>query len=127
MKWLHWIIFSIAIWFILSPIIGDDILSFFLHGETLTQQQYINLTRWDDLLLGLSVVVLALLVVTKEQAHPKTPGLQAMHYLQVGLGLFVAISPFVFPVEYASYVWAHMVGGVMIAIFALLQIQLEND
>ncbi len=125
MKFLHWIIFTIAVWLILSPIVGDDILNLFVQGKDLGREAFLNLVRWDDFFLGLTVMVLALVVVTAEAASHKTPGLKAMHWLQVLLGLFVAVAPFIFAADYTSYLWTHYTAGAYIAVFALLQIYYE--
>ena len=125
MKFLHWVIFILAFWLILSPIVGDDILNLLIAGDDLSKADFLNLVRWDDFFLGLAVMIIALIVVTAESATHKTPGLKAMHWLQVLLGAFVAIAPFIFAADYTSYLWTHYVAGAYIAVFALLQIYFE--
>lgn len=127
MKFLHWLIFSIAFWLVLSPIVGDDILALIVPGETLSTDQFLSLVRWDDFFLGLTIMVLALVVITIESASHKTPGLKAMHWLQVLLAAFIAVSPFIFPLDFEAYIWTHAFSGTFIAIFALLQIYLEKN
>ncbi len=125
MKFLHWLIFSIAFWLVLSPLVGDDIIALFLPGQSISPDQFLQFVRWDDFFLGLTVMILALVVITLESASHKTPGLKAMHWLQVLLAAFVALAPFIFALDYNSYVWSHLMSGGFIAIFALLQIYLE--
>jgi len=134
MKSLHWIIFAIAFWILLAPFILDDLFILFLNSTgpdgmlvgTLGDQDLVTLTRWDDLLLGLAIVILALIVVTLEQANHKTPGLKAMHWMQVFLGVWVAAAPFALSFDYQAFTWSHVVTGGFIALFALLQIFYEH-
>ena len=125
MKFLHWVIFILAFWLLISPLIGDELLNVFITGTDITQAEFLRLVRWDDFFLGLAVMVIALIILTAESASHSTPGLKAMHWLQVLLGAFVAIAPFIFAADYLSYQWAHYVTGSFIALFALLQIYLE--
>lgn len=125
MKLLHWIILAIAGWVLLVPFIGDDIINLILNRD-LTETELINLIRWDDLFLGLAITIIALFVITLEQASHRTPGLKAMHWLQMVLGLWIAIAPFALQFNYEAFTWSHFVAGGFVAVFALLQITFEN-
>lgn len=126
MKFLHWIIFSVASWLVFAPFVGDDILALFLGSEDISTEQFLLLIRWDDFFLGLTIMVLALIVINGEQASHKQPGLRAMHWMQVLLGAFLAMAPFIFPFDIVSFKWSHVVFGGFVAIFALLQIRYES-
>ena len=125
MKILHWIIFSIGVSLLFLPTVGDDLVALFVPHLELTREAYLHLIRWDDFFLGLTVLVLALVVLTAEAGSHKTPGLKAMHWLQVLLGAFVAFAPFVFTGDSTSVLWTHYTAGMYIAVFALLQIYYE--
>lgn len=125
MQAIHWIIFALAFWIILAPFVGDDIMQVILN-ETMNESQLIALLRWDDFFIGLGIVVLALVVVSLEQASQKTAGLRAMHWLQVGLGTWIAAAPFALAFTYEEFTWSHFVTGFFVAIFALMQINLEH-
>lgn len=126
MRVLHWIMFVIALWIILVPFIGDDIFALILGNDILVRINIIDLLKWDDLFLGLGICLLALLAVTLEQVSKKTPGLKAMHYLQLILGLWIVIAPFTITTDLTSFAWSHFVCGVFVATFALLQIRFEE-
>ena len=49
-----------------------------------------------------------------------------MHWMQIVLGFWIALSPFAIAFDLDTYTWSHVVAGSFIAIFALLQINLEN-
>ncbi len=125
LKAIHWIIFALAAWVILAPFVGDDILRLFF-GATVDQVGLIGMLRWDDLFIGLAISVLGLIVVTLEQPNIKTAGLRAMHWLQIGLGAWVATAPFALDFTLREFTWSHFVTGFFIAIFALIQINLED-
>lgn len=124
MQAIHWIIFALAFWIILAPFVGDDIMRLFL-GEV-TDERLVQLLRWDDFFIGLAIAVLALVVVSLEQASIRTAGLRAMHWLQVGLGAWIAAAPFGLSFTYEEFTWSHFVTGFFVAIFALIQINLEH-
>ncbi len=126
MKSIHWIIFALAFWVILAPFVGDDILALFLPAELATPDRFLHILRWDDLFIGLAIAVLALIVVTLEQPSLKTAGLRAMHWMQVGLGAWIAAAPFALAFSYTEFTWSHFVTGFFVAIFALVQINLED-
>ncbi len=126
MRVIHWIVFVIALWIILVPFIGDDILMLVLGESVFSKINIIDLLKWDDLFLGLGICLLALLAVTTEQLSKKNPGLKAMHYLQLILGIWIAIAPFAITLDLTSFAWSHFVSGVLIATFALLQIRYEE-
>lgn len=118
--------FAIALWIIVVPFIGDDILRLVLGDDIFMQVNIVDLLKWDDLFLGLGVCILALLSATLEQLSKKHPGLKAMHYLQLVLGIWVIIAPFAITLDITSFAWSHFVTGVFIATFALLQIRFEE-
>lgn len=124
MKVLHWIIFSLGFWIAIVPIIGHDVFKV-VFNQTLSPPELMSVLSWDGFLIGLAIMVLALVIVTMEQASSKTPGLVGMHWLQVLLGLWVAIASFALNFDYALILESHAVSGVMISIFALLQIHYE--
>ncbi len=126
MRVIHWIVFVIALWIILVPFIGDDILQLFLGEAIFEQVNIIDLLKWDDLFLGLGICLLSLLAVTLEQLSKKHPGLKAMHYLQLVLGIWITVAPFSVTNTLESFAWSHFVCGVFIATFALLQIRYEE-
>ena len=125
MKFIHWIIFSLAFWVILVPFIGDDIFHALMTGVAISNTDLVNLLRWDDLFIGLTIAILALVVVTVEQPTLKTAGLRSMHWLQFGLGTWIATAPFALSFDMTSFTWSHFVTGFFVAIFALIQINLE--
>ncbi len=126
MKLLHWILFILAFWILLAPFVADDLIMLFF-GSFLTEEaSLVELLRWDDLFLGLAIVVIALIVVTMEQASHKTPGLKAMHWLQVMLGAWIAAAPFALDFDYQAFTWSHVVTGGFVAVFALMQIYFEK-
>lgn len=125
MQAIHWIIFALAFWVILAPFVGDDIMQLFL-GTDMTPERMVALLRWDDFFIGIAIAVLALVVVSLEQANIRTAGLRAMHWLQVGLGAWVAAAPFALAFTYAQFTWSHFVTGFFVAIFALIQLNLEH-
>lgn len=127
MKALHWIIFAIAGWILVVPFIGDDLIRLVIPNARLTEPDIVNLLRWDDFFLGIAIFILALVVVTMEQASHKTPGLKAMHWLQMLLGLWIAIAPFALEFNTESFTWSHFVAGGFVAVFALLQINFEYE
>ena len=126
MRVLHWIVFVMALWIILVPFIGDDILTLVLGEEIFSQINIIDLLKWDDLFLGLGICTLALIAATLEQLSKKTPGLKAMHYIQLVLGAWIAVAPFAITLDLESFAWSHFVSGVFIATFALIQIRFEE-
>lgn len=126
LKAVHWIIFALAFWVIIGPFIADDILALFIGSDTLNEVGVVSLLRWDDFFIGLAISVLALIVVSIEQPNAKTAGLRAMHWLQVGLGAWIATAPFALNFTYAQFTWSHFVTGFFVAIFALIQLNLED-
>ncbi len=126
MKLLHWILFILAFWIFLAPFVVDDLVMLFVGSHLQEGVDLVSLLRWDDLFLGLAIVVIALIVVTMEQANHKTPGLKAMHWLQVLLGAWVAAAPFALDFDYDAFTWSHVVSGGFIAVFALTQIYYER-
>lgn len=126
MKLIHWIIFVLAFWVILVPFIGDDIIAALLPPLSLSPAELIGLLRWDDLFLGLGIAILALVVVTLEQPNMKTAGLRTMHWMQFGLGTWIATAPFALEFDMTAFAWSHFVTGFFVAIFALVQINLED-
>lgn len=125
MKLLHWILAFLATWILTIPFIADEILTLLL-GNTPSEKQIIDLLRWDDFFLGISIAVIALIIVTIEQAIHKHPGLKAMHWMQVVLGFWIAIAPFALEFNYEAYTWSHFVAGGFTVLFALLQITYEK-
>ena len=123
---LHWIIFTLAFWTILVPFVGDDIARLIPSLANATDEQLMQLLRWDDLIIGLSISILALLVVTLEQPNIKTAGLRAMHWMQFGLGVWIATAPFALFLTMREFTWSHFVTGLFVAIFALVQVNLED-
>lgn len=121
---IHWIIFALAFWVILAPFIADDVMALLLGGVDAADM--VRLLRWDDFFIGIAIAVLALIVVSLEQATLKTAGLRAMHWLQVGLGAWIAAAPFGLAFTYEEFTWSHFVTGFFVAIFALIQINLEH-
>jgi len=126
MRVLHWIVFVIALWIILVPFIGDDILQLVLGESVFAQVNIIDLLKWDDLFLGLGICALALIAATLEQLSKKNPGLKSMHYLQLVLGVWIAVAPFAVDFDLNGFAWSHFVSGVFVATFALLQIKFEE-
>ncbi|MBI1908398.1 SPW repeat protein [Candidatus Uhrbacteria bacterium] len=126
LKAVHWIIFALAFWIIIGPFVADAILRLLLDGDVLDEIGVISLLRWDDFFIGLAISVLALVVVSLEQPSIKTAGLRAMHWLQVGLGAWIATAPFALDFTYAQFTWSHFVTGFFVAIFALIQLNLED-
>jgi len=126
MKFLHWIIFALAFWVILVPFIGDDIFFASFPESRVSQLELIKLLRWDDLFLGLAIAILALVVVSVEKPSLQAAGLRAMHWMQFGLGTWVATAPFALEFGLEEFAWSHFVTGFFIAIFALIQINLEG-
>src|SRR5688572_13322515 len=105
MKSLHWIIFALAFWIIIVPFVGDDILRLVIRDVALDEAAIVGLLRWDDFFLGLAIAVLALVVVSLEQPNIKTAGLRAMHWMQVGLGTWIATAPFALTFTYENFTW----------------------
>ena len=126
MKLIHWIIFAIAFWIILVPFIGDDLVNLILQDAGLQSVNLVALFRWDDLFLGLTIAILSLVVVTLEQPSLKTAALRVLHWLQFGLGAWIAAAPFALDFTMANFTWSHFVTGFFIGIFALVQINLED-
>ncbi len=126
MKFLHWVIFALAFWIILVPFIGDDIFFTSFPNSGISQLDLIHMLRWDDLFLGLAIAIMALVVVTVEQPNLRTAGLRAMHWMQFGLGTWVATAPFALEFGLPEFAWSHFVTGFFIGIFALIQINLEG-
>ncbi len=126
MKTLHWIIFSLAVYLFLAPFIADDLVELFFGMYLQEDFNVFLLLRWDDLFIGLTIAILALVVVTMEQTFTKTPGLKAMHWMQVVLGGWIAAAPFAMEFNSESYMWSHLVVGGFVAVFALLQIYNET-
>jgi hypothetical protein len=126
MKFIHWVIFSLAFWIILVPFIGDDIFQVLLPSANVTELELVRLLRWDDLFLGLGISILALVVVTLEQPTVPTAGLRAMHWMQFGLGAWIATAPFALEFDMTAFAWSHFVTGFFVAIFALIQVNLEG-
>ncbi len=126
MKLIHWIIFGLAFWVILVPFIADDIFFLFVRESMMTSTDLVSLLRWDDLFIGLGIAIMALVVVTLEQPTIRTAGLRAMHWLQFGLGTWIAAAPFALEFDMTAFTWSHFVTGFFVAIFALIQINLEG-
>lgn len=126
MKLIHWIIFGLAFWVILVPFIADDIFFLFVRETMMTSTDLVSLLRWDDLFIGLGIAIMALVVVTLEQPTIRTAGLRAMHWLQFGLGTWIATAPFALEFDMVAFTWSHFVTGFFVAIFALIQINLEG-
>lgn len=126
MKAIHWIIFALAFWIIIGPFVADDILRLFMNNPALDNAGIVSLLRWDDFFIGLAIAVLALVVVSLEQPSIKTAGLRSMHWMQVGLGTWIATAPFALAFTYEQFTWSHFVTGFFVAIFALVQINLED-
>lgn len=125
LKAIHWIIFALAFWVLLAPFVGDDIMQLFL-GRTMESWELVSLLRWDDFFIGLAIAVLALIVVSLEQSVRNNAGLRAMHWLQVGLGAWIAAAPFALNFTYGEFTWSHFVTGFFVAVFALIQLNLEH-
>lgn len=125
MKTLHWIIFAIAFWIVIVPIVGHDIFQIIVN-KTLSPEDLMNLLSWNGFILGITLGIFALIVITLEQANAKTPGLKAMHWLQVILGLWIALAAVTLNFDYALLMESHAVSGIMVGVFALLQINFEN-
>ncbi len=123
---IHWIIFALAFWVILAPFVGDDIMRLVLNQPSLLESDVVRILRWDDFFIGLAITVLGLVVVTLEQVTIKTAGLRAMHWMQIGLGAWIAAAPFAVLITYKEFTWSHFVTGFFVAIFALVQINLEH-
>jgi hypothetical protein len=126
MKLLHYIVFTIAVWIMIGPFIVDDLFQLIFSSDLDIDGTILPLLRWDDLFLGLGIAVLALIAVMLERVSHKHPGLKAMHYMQVVIGLWVAVSPFAFNFDYATYSISHLVAGGLMAVYALLQIVYEK-
>jgi hypothetical protein len=126
MKFIHWVIFALAFWVILVPFIGDDIFFTLVADSTATEVDLLNMLRWDDLFIGLTIAILALVVVTLEQPTIRTAGLRSMHWLQFGLGTWIATAPFALSFTMNEFTWSHFVTGFFVAIFALIQVNLEG-
>ncbi len=126
MRIIHWIVFVIALWIILVPFIGDDILKLVLGESVFAQVNIVDLLKWDDLFLGLGICILSLIAATLEQLSKKHPGLKAMHWMQLVLGIWITVAPFAITFDLESFAWSHFVSGVLIATFALLQIRYEE-
>lgn len=126
MKTLHWILFSIAVWIGISPFLIDELVELFLPQLQLTEIEFINLFRWDDLFLGLAIFVIGLIVVTLEQATTKQKLLHALHWPQIALGLWIAVAPFALQFTLAQFTISHVISGSIIAILALIQIYNES-
>jgi len=125
MKVLHWIIFSIASWLVLLPIIGDDLLQLIAPNNSPSIEEILHYVQWNDFFLGLIIIVLSLLILTVEAVSKKTPGLRAMHWLQFFIAVYITIIPFLFEFTEETAIWSHVVSGGFIAIFSILQIFLE--
>lgn len=126
MKIIHWIIFSLAFWVILVPFIGDDIFYAMLPFSSVTEAELIRLLQWDDLFIGMAIAIMALVVVMLEQPTVRTAGLRAMHWMQFGLGTWIATAPFALDFDMTAFTWSHFVTGLFVAVFALIQINLEG-
>lgn len=126
MKSLHWIIFLIAVWIFIAPLLGDDLAMLIGGTDSLELINLPQLLRWDDLFLGLIIAALALIIITLEQTNEKTPGLKAMHWMQLVLGLWIAIAPFALSFDMLGFTWSHLVTGLLVGVFALLQISFEE-
>lgn len=126
MKLIHWTIFALAFWVILAPFVGDDILLTLLADAGVTSVDLVRLLRWDDLFIGLIIAVMSLVVVTLEQPTVRTAGLRAMHWMQFGLGTWIAVAPFALDFTMTDFTWSHFVTGMFVALFALIQINLEG-
>ena len=111
MKQLHWILFCLAAWILVIPFIGDDLIEIMLGANKAATIDLVKLLRWDDFFLGLAIVVLALIILTLEQASHKTPGLKAMHWMQVVIGLWITVAPFALTMDYEAFTWSHFVSG----------------
>lgn len=126
MKLIHWIIFALAFWIVLVPFIGDDLVQLFLTDTGMQNIDLIALFRWDDLFLGLTIAILSLVVVTLEQPSIKTAALRVLHWMQFGLGAWIAAAPFALEFTMDDFTWSHFVTGFFIGVFALVQINLED-
>ena len=126
MKIIHWIIFGLAGWVMLVPFLGDDIFQVIFPLSTVTDTELVGLLRWDDLFVGLAIGLLALVVVTLEQPTVRTAGLRSMHWMQFGLGAWIATAPFALDFDMTAFTWSHFVTGMFVAVFALIQINLEG-
>ena len=126
MKALNWTLFILGGWTAIAPVLVDDIISLFV-TPPLSQDHLISLMRWDDLFLGLAILVIALLVVTAEQVSEKTPGLRFMHWMQAAIGLWIAISPFALNLTIEGFTWSHAVAGSLVTLFALAQLRYETN
>jgi hypothetical protein len=126
MKLIHWIIFGLAFWVILVPFLGDDIFQAVLPLSTVTDEELIRLLRWDDLFIGMAIALMALVVVMLEQPTVRTAGLRAMHWMQFGLGTWIATAPFALEFDMVAFTWSHFVTGMFVAVFALIQLNLEG-
>lgn len=124
MKSLHWIVFGIAGWIMIGPFILDDLLATLY--PAFEQTDLLNLLRWDDLFLGLGIAILALIAVMLERVSHKHPGLKAMHWMQIIIGLWVAMSPFIFDFDYQTYTISHLIAGGLMTVYALLQLVYED-
>lgn len=124
MKVIHWILFALAGWIVIIPFIARDLLQLFIR-ENAENVDLIQLLKWDDFFLGLAIAIIALVIVTIEQASHKTPGLRAMHWMQVLLGVWIALSPFALNLSMEGLIWSHIVSGGFVAVFALIQINEE--
>lgn len=118
--------FGLAFWVVLVPFIGDDIFFTLFPTSNVTSTDLVRLLRWDDLFLGLAIAFLSLSLVTREKLRSRTAGLRAMHWMQFGLGTWIAVAPFSFNFDLLAFTWSHFVTGVFIAVFALIQINLED-
>lgn len=126
MKFLHWVIFSLAFWILLVPFLADDIIRTALPGVQVTDTDLVRLLRWDDLFIGLAIAIMALILAMHENSSKQLAGLRAMHFMQFGLGTWVGVAPFALEFDLTAFTWSHMVTGLFISIFALIQINLED-
>lgn len=126
MKLIHWIIFALAFWIVLVPFIGDDLALLILRDAGVENINLVALFRWDDLFLGLIIAILSLIVVTLEQPSMKTAALRVLHWMQFGLGAWIAAAPFALDFTMGDFTWSHFVTGFFIGTFALVQINLED-
>jgi hypothetical protein len=127
MKFYHWIIFALAFWILLVPFLADDLLAVILQTDYVTETELIRLLRWDDLFLGLTIAFIALGLGLHESSARQVAGLRAMHFMQFGLGTWIATAPFALAFDMTAFTWSHFVTGLFVSIFALIQINLEDE
>ena len=126
MKFTHWIIFGLAFWIVLVPFLADDMMMIMLPNQITTANELVNMLRWDDLFLGLAIGLMSLSLAMREKPTLKNAGTRSLHWLQFGLGTWIAIAPFALSFDMTAFTWSHFVTGVLVSVFALLQLNLEG-